>query len=222
MRRDELRQLHKKSNRAGLRSSLEPSERFSAQSAREKRLSKIKLGGVRLGEQKFRRVFPWGGHRQCSGRGRQSQSRPEQRGERPVFRSASAHRGRGSGPARGDADQISTAVRPLDVLEEIWVNDVVNLIWERLRLRLRRLRAPPLQSHLPDYCSELATNWASREPELVAEVDADLAICAGNCARDHRQDRQEPVHVDVGEIAEGYFAFGFIGVIGITETDRWP
>jgi hypothetical protein len=27
--------------------------------AREKRLSKIKLGGVRLGEQRFRGVFPW-------------------------------------------------------------------------------------------------------------------------------------------------------------------
>jgi hypothetical protein len=71
-------------------------------------------------------------------------------------------------------DQISAAVRPLDFLEKIWVNDVVNLVWETLRLR--RLRAAPLQSaapdsiyrvmsHLPDYCSELATNWASREPD---------------------------------------------------------
>ena len=32
-------------------------------------------------------------------------------------------------------DQISAAVGPLDFLEEILVNDVVNLVWETLRLR---------------------------------------------------------------------------------------
>ena len=32
-------------------------------------------------------------------------------------------------------DQISAAVGPLDFLEEILVNDVVNLVWEELRLR---------------------------------------------------------------------------------------
>ena len=32
--------------------------------------------------------------------------------------------------------QISAAVQPLDFLEEIWVNDVVNHVWEMLRLRL--------------------------------------------------------------------------------------
>jgi hypothetical protein len=31
--------------------------------------------------------------------------------------------------------QISAAVQPLDFLEEILVNDVVNLVWETLRLR---------------------------------------------------------------------------------------
>ena len=36
-------------------------------------------------------------------------------------------------------DQISAAVGPLDFLEEIWVNDVVSLVWETQRLR--RLRA---------------------------------------------------------------------------------
>jgi len=46
-------------------------------------------------------------------------------------------------------DQISAAVRPLDFLEEIWVNGVVNLVWETLRLR--RLRAAPLRSAAPDY-----------------------------------------------------------------------
>ena len=88
-------------------------------------------------------------------------------------------------------DQISAAVQPLDFLEEIWVNDVVNLVWEGLRLR--RLRAALLQSaapdyfyrafsNHPDYCTRLARNWASHEPDVVAKVDADLA--AGGVTRD--------------------------------------
>ncbi len=32
-------------------------------------------------------------------------------------------------------DRISAAVGPLDFLEEIWVNDLVNHVWEELRLR---------------------------------------------------------------------------------------
>jgi hypothetical protein len=32
-------------------------------------------------------------------------------------------------------DQVSAAVGPLDFLEDIWVNDVVSLVWEKLRLR---------------------------------------------------------------------------------------
>jgi hypothetical protein len=78
-------------------------------------------------------------------------------------------------------DRISAAVGPLNFLEEMWVNDVA--FWETQRWR--RLRAALLQaaareciykffSHLPDY-SWLAVNWASREPAVVAEVDAALA-----------------------------------------------
>ena len=45
-------------------------------------------------------------------------------------------------------DQISAAVGPLDFLEEIWVNDVVSLVWETQRLR--RLRAALLQAAAPE------------------------------------------------------------------------
>ena len=41
-------------------------------------------------------------------------------------------------------DRISAAVGPLDFLEEIWVNDVVNHVWETQRLR--RLKAALLQA----------------------------------------------------------------------------
>jgi hypothetical protein len=82
-------------------------------------------------------------------------------------------------------DQISAAVGPLDFLEEIWVNDVVNLVWETQRLR--RLRAALLQSGTrgrlfellrssdPSVARKLLINWASHEPDAVAEVDAALA-----------------------------------------------
>ena len=46
-------------------------------------------------------------------------------------------------------DQISAAVGPLDFLEEIWVNDDVNLVWETQRLR--RLRAALLQTAASQY-----------------------------------------------------------------------
>jgi len=83
-------------------------------------------------------------------------------------------------------DQISAAVGPLDFLEEIWVNDVVNLVWETLRLR--RFRAALLHSGTrkrlskmittspdPSRAGKLVTNWASHKPDAVAEVADTLA-----------------------------------------------
>lgn len=59
-------------------------------------------------------------------------------------------------------DQVSAAVRPLDFLEEIWVNDVVNLVWETQRLR--RLRAAlccwPLRPRAPIEISVCRTRLA--------------------------------------------------------------
>jgi hypothetical protein len=83
-------------------------------------------------------------------------------------------------------EQISAAVGPFDFLEEIWVNDVVNLVWETQRLRrLRaaffhaaaRQRLSELITTSPDPSSarKLVTNWASHEPDAVAKVDATLA-----------------------------------------------
>jgi hypothetical protein len=81
-------------------------------------------------------------------------------------------------------DQISAAVRPLDFLEEIWVNDIVNLVWETQRLR--RLRAALLQAsaheglnHILQWIvgdhRRLATEWAARKPEYVKAVENTLA-----------------------------------------------
>jgi hypothetical protein len=102
-------------------------------------------------------------------------------------------------------DRISAAVGPLNFLEDIWVNDVVNLGWETQRWR--RLRAALLQaaalecfykffSHLPDY-SWLAANWASREPAVVAEVDA--ALAADGLTRDEVMAGALALKIDEGE-----------------------
>ena len=79
-------------------------------------------------------------------------------------------------------DQISAAVEPLDFLEEIWVNDVVNLVWEMQRLRRLKATCSSRRSqcfykfvHVVDDQRNLAMNWAAREPDAVAKVDAALA-----------------------------------------------
>jgi hypothetical protein len=87
-------------------------------------------------------------------------------------------------------DQISAAVGPLDFLEEIWVNDVVSLVWETQRLRRLRVaffhvavRKDLYQvlkpSSDPSSARRLADNWASHKPDAVAEVDARLAAAFG-------------------------------------------
>jgi len=81
-------------------------------------------------------------------------------------------------------DQISAAVAPLDFLEEIWVNEIVNLVWNELRLR--RLKANLLNSDtargvhriLPLSALDLAMNWTAREP------DEDAALAAAGLTID--------------------------------------
>ncbi len=87
-------------------------------------------------------------------------------------------------------DKISAALGPLDFLEEIWVNEIVNLVWETLRLR--RLQAAFLHIAArrriyeflkplldPPSVRWLEKNWASREPDAVAVLDEALAANAG-------------------------------------------
>ena len=80
---------------------------------------------------------------------------------------------------------VRTKVAPSDVLEEIWVRDVVDNLWETLRMRrlkvtlmrasahegLNKLLEPLVDSSVRD---ELVSGWAKRERESVREVDAAL------------------------------------------------
>jgi hypothetical protein len=81
--------------------------------------------------------------------------------------------------------RISAAVKPADPLEEIWVRDVVDLVWEVVRLR--RLKAALMRTNADDgirrvllRCgvsdlSGIVQRWMVREEAAVAEIDALLA-----------------------------------------------
>ena len=82
--------------------------------------------------------------------------------------------------------RISGAVNPADIFEEIWVRDIVDLVWEALRLR--RLKAnlmtatayrgleqilKPLVGFLEE--EHLAKAWAARDQSAIKRVDKLLA-----------------------------------------------
>jgi len=85
--------------------------------------------------------------------------------------------------------RVAAAVAPKDVLEEIWVRDVVDLVWETLRLR--RLKAAFLSSAAYEGLAivlrplktdftrciggSLSERWARGEPEAKKTVKGHLA-----------------------------------------------
>ena len=79
--------------------------------------------------------------------------------------------------------QIRAAVAPNDVIEEIWVRDVLDLLWETMRLR--RLKAKLMQAAAHEGLDkllrpltgmlehqELSAAWARRDASSVKKVDA--------------------------------------------------
>jgi hypothetical protein len=78
--------------------------------------------------------------------------------------------------------RISAVVKPADFLEEIWVRDVVALVWEAFRLRrlktcLMETAAPDglakvLSSFLPRTAvNEMVAGWAGRDSERIRQVE---------------------------------------------------
>jgi hypothetical protein len=81
--------------------------------------------------------------------------------------------------------RISAAVRPHDIFEEIWVRDIVDLVWEAFRLRRLKAclmtagaRAALVQELGPlvgwPQAQGLAGSWAARKPGALAEVEEHL------------------------------------------------
>jgi hypothetical protein len=82
--------------------------------------------------------------------------------------------------------RVSGAIKPADIIEEIWIRDIVALTWEALRLRRARVALLAATRHdgvrrvLQPLCgnskaNDLSEKWARREDEAVAAVDRHLA-----------------------------------------------
>jgi hypothetical protein len=82
--------------------------------------------------------------------------------------------------------RISSAVRPHDIFEEIWVRDIVDLVWEAFRLRRLKacLMTAGARAALSQYLSPLvgraqadglARSWAARAPGALAAIEEHLA-----------------------------------------------
>jgi hypothetical protein len=78
--------------------------------------------------------------------------------------------------------RILAAVKPEDAIEQMWVRDVLDLLWETTRLRRLKAKLMHAAAHkglkrilrpLVDYPSldELVQGWALRNPETVKEVN---------------------------------------------------
>jgi hypothetical protein len=85
--------------------------------------------------------------------------------------------------------RISAAVRPTDIFEEIWVRDIVDLVWEAFRLR--RLKACLMTAGACKALAQglaplvgwaqadgLARSWAARKPGAIGAVEEHL-VSAG-------------------------------------------
>jgi hypothetical protein len=81
------------------------------------------------------------------------------------------------------AARITAAVMPGNVLEELWVRDVVDLVWDVMRLR--RLKAGLFTIGASDGMGKIlrglgelshkAQGWAAREPQAVAAINTQLS-----------------------------------------------
>ena len=71
---------------------------------------------------------------------------------------------------------IRDAVVPKDIIEDIWVRDVVDLVWEAMRLR--RFKAKFMNTSADRLIGDYVRAWTT-EPELVPELDAARTKRAG-------------------------------------------
>jgi hypothetical protein len=82
--------------------------------------------------------------------------------------------------------RISGAVKPTDIFEEIWIRDIVDLVWEAFRLRRHKANLMTAVAHkgLKEILEpligwtdarNLAEAWAARERSAIKQVDKLLA-----------------------------------------------
>jgi hypothetical protein len=77
--------------------------------------------------------------------------------------------------------RILSAVKPEDAIEEMWVRDILDLLWETTRLRRLKAKLMNVAAHeglksilRPRvsflYLDDLVEGWAQRNPEIVTKV----------------------------------------------------
>ena len=81
--------------------------------------------------------------------------------------------------------RISAALQPADIIEDIWIRDIVDLVWEAFRLRrfkaqLMTARAregvrESVQRLLTGSATEVTTQWAAHDEAARKTVEATLA-----------------------------------------------
>jgi hypothetical protein len=100
--------------------------------------------------------------------------------------SGAAHRGGGRGGYDELLTGISSTVKPADILEDIWVRDIVDLVWEGFRLRRLKVNLMTATAHKGlkealtplvgwSEADDLAKAWALRKPIALKRVDKILA-----------------------------------------------
>jgi hypothetical protein len=81
--------------------------------------------------------------------------------------------------------RILSAVQPEDAIEEMWVRDIVDLLWETARLRRFKTKLMSVAAHQGlksllrhriafESSEHLAQGWARRDPAIVKDVKQNL------------------------------------------------
>jgi hypothetical protein len=90
-------------------------------------------------------------------------------------------------------DRFSAALNPTDIFEEIWLREIVDLVWDATRLRRLKVSLLNARAHdniskvlhplIDESASEMIQDWARRDPDAIKWLDdvlesADLGMDA--------------------------------------------
>src|SRR5438034_3991903 len=80
--------------------------------------------------------------------------------------------------------RVTAALKPVDIIEEIWVRDVVDLVWDTLRLRRLKASLLAARAHqgldkvlipLDSDWFDTSRRWKARDPAATERVEMILA-----------------------------------------------
>jgi hypothetical protein len=80
--------------------------------------------------------------------------------------------------------RVTAALKPADIIEQIWVRDVVDLVWDTLRLRRLKASLLAARAHaglekvlipLDSDSFDTSRRWQARDPDAIERVESILA-----------------------------------------------